>query len=174
MRTSTTVIIVLALLLTAAYITVAFGPEPERQAATTPEACYAAAVSAAEKTDPTNVPCDWKSVESLSPAAAFNGRYEAAGEDVPGRLVIMEHAEKPARLAFSTAGKSPRYICTAALEASRDGDALIARPDDVPGCELSVKSGTAPGVVAVSSSAACNSYCNMRGSLAGDFKLMPH
>lgn len=174
MRTSTTVMIVLALLLTAAYVSGVFGPEAERQAATTPEACYAAASAAAEKTNPTNVPCDWKSVESLSPGAALSGRYEAAGEGVTGRLVIMEHAEKPARLAFSTAGKSPHYICTAALEASRDGDALIARPDDVPRCELIVKSGTAPGVVTVSSSAACNTYCNMRGSLAGDFKLMPH
>lgn len=174
MRTSTTILIVAALLLAAAYVSGMLGPGEERQAATTPEACYAAAVEAAGKPNPTNVPCDWKSVEDLSPGAALNGRYEAASAGVTGRLVIMEQAEKPARLAFSTAGETPRYICTAALEARREADMLVARVADVKGCDVTVKSSPTPGVVTVTATEPCNTYCNMRGSLAGDFKLMPH
>src|SRR5512139_3214513 len=117
MRTSTTVVIVAVLLLLAAYLAGVFGPGEERRAAAMPADCYAATVEAAGKPNPTNVPCDWKAVEDASPGAALNGRYEAASAGISGRLVIMELAEKPARLAFSTAGESPRYICTAAFEA---------------------------------------------------------
>jgi hypothetical protein len=174
MKTLTTVLVVAALLLAAGYVAGVFGPASERQAATTPEACYAAAVEAAAKPNPTNVPCDWKAVEGLSPGAALNGRFEAASPGITGRLVIMESADKPARLALSTAGESPRYICTAALEAQRESDMLVARVSDVPGCTVTVKSGTTPGVVNVTATEPCNTYCNMRGSLSGDFKLMPH
>jgi hypothetical protein len=174
MRTTSTLLIVIALLLAAAYFSGVFSPDVARYAATSPEACYSAAVEAAAKTNPTNVPCDWKRVEELSPGAAFNGRYEAASQGVTGRLVMMEFADRPARLAFSTAGADPRYICTAALEAQREGDALVARPADVPDCEVRVARSTQPGLVTVSSTPACNAFCNMRGSLNGDFKLMPH
>ncbi len=174
MRTSTTVVILAVLLLAAAYIAGVFGPAGDRQAAMTPEACYAAAVEAAAKPNPTNVPCDWKAVEDASPGAALNGRFEAASAGVSGRLVIMELAEKPARLAFSTAGESPRFICTAAFEAVREADMLVARVADVPGCDVTVKSGMSPGIVTVTATEPCNTYCNMRGSLSGDFRLMPH
>ncbi|MGE5267929.1 MAG: hypothetical protein ACM3L9_11240 [Deltaproteobacteria bacterium] len=174
MRTSTTFLVVAALLAAAAYVSGVFGPAEHRQAATTPEACHAAAVEAARKPNPTNVPCDWKVVESLSPGGALNGRYEAVSEGQAGRLVIMEHADKPARLAFSTAGENPRYICTAALESRREADMLVARVSDVPGCDVTVKSGTQPGLVVVTATEACNVYCNMRGSLTGEFKLMAH
>ena len=86
----------------------------------------------------------------------------------------MEHPEQPARLAFSTAGENPRYICTGALEARREADMLVARVADVPGCDVTVKSGTGPGQVLVTATKACDAFCNMRGSLAGEFKLMPH
>lgn len=174
MRTSTTLLIVGVLLAAAAYISGVFGPAQLREAAATPEACHAAAVEAARKPNPTNVPCDWKAVESLSPGAALNGRYEAASEGQSGRLVIMEYADKPARLAFSTAGENPRYICTAALEARREADMLVARAAEVPGCDVTVKSGTRPGLVVVTATEPCNVYCNMRGSLAGEFQLMAH
>jgi hypothetical protein len=174
MRTSTTLLAVAALLTAAAYVSGVFEPGGQRQAAATPEACHAAAVEAARKPNPTNVPCDWKSVESLSPGGALNGRYEAASEGQAGRLVIMENADSPARLAVSTAGENPRYICTAALEARREADMLVARVADVPGCDVTVKSGTRPGLVMVTATQPCNVFCNMRGSLTGEFQLMPH
>lgn len=174
MRVSTTFLIVAVLLAAAAYVSGVFGPAVFRQAATTPEACHAAAVEAALKPNPTNVPCDWKAVESQSPGGALNGRYEAASEGQAGRLVIMEHPEKPARLAFSTAGENPRYICTAAFEAKREADMLVARVADVPGCDVTVRSGTRPGLVVVTATEPCNVFCNMRGSLAGEFQLMAH
>jgi hypothetical protein len=174
MRTSITVLVVLALLLLAAYVAGIFGPAENRLAATTPDACYAAAVEAATKPNPTNVPCDWKAVEAASPGGALNGRYEAATAGISGRLVVMEHAEKPARLAFSTAGESPRYICTAAVEAMRENDKLVARPTDITGCEIALASSGTPDVVTVTATPACNMLCNMRGSLSGDFRLMPH
>ncbi len=174
MRTVNTIVIVAVLLGLAAYVSGVFWTALDRQAATTPEACYAAAVEAAGKTNPTNVPCDWKAVEELSPGADLNGRYESASEGIEGRLVIMEQADKPARIAVSTAGKEPRYICTAALEATREADMLVARVADVTGCDVTVKSGTAPGVVTLRASEPCNTFCNMRGSMSGDFKLMPH
>jgi hypothetical protein len=174
MRTIATIFIVLGLLLAAAYVSGVFGPAEDRVAAATPEACYAAAVEAAAKPNPTNVPCDWKAVEAASPGAALNGRYEAATAGISGRLVVMEQAGKPARLAFSTAGESPRYICTAALEAIRENDKLVARPAEVTGCEITLVSSATPDVVTVTSTAACNALCNMRGSLSGDFRLMPH
>jgi hypothetical protein len=174
MRTTATVLVVLALLLLAAYVSGIFGPAEDRVAATTPEACYAATVEAALKPNPTNVPCDWKSVEAASPGAALNGRYEAATAGISGRLVVMEQAGKPARLAFSTAGESPRYICTAAIEATREDDKLVARPKDITGCEIALMSSATPDVVTVTSTEPCNALCNMRGSLSGDFRLMPH
>jgi hypothetical protein len=174
MRTLGTIVIVAVLLGLAAYVSGVFGPATDRIAATTPEACYAAAVEAATKSNPTNVPCDWKSVEALSPGAALNGRFESASEGIEGRLVIMEQADKPARIAVSTSGKNPRYICTAALEATREADMLVARVADVTGCDVTVKSGTTPGVVTLTASEPCNTFCNMRGSMSGDFKLMPH
>jgi hypothetical protein len=174
MRTSTTILIVAVLLGAAAYVSGVFDPAEMKQAATTPEACHAAAVEAAGKPNPTNVPCDWKAVESQSPGAALNGRYEAAGAGRSGRLVVMEHPEQPARLAFSTAGENPRYICTAALEARREADMLVARVADVPGCDVTVKSGAVPGQVLVTATRACDAFCNMRGSVAGEFELMPH
>lgn len=174
MRTLSTIVIVALLLGLAAYVAGVFGPATDRVAATTPEACYAAAVEAAGKPNPTNVPCDWKAVEELSPGAALNGRYETATEGIEGRLVIMELAEKPARIALSTSGKTPRYICTAALEATREADMLVARVASVVGCDVTVKSGTSPGVVSVTATEPCNTFCNMRGSMSGDFKLMPH
>ncbi len=173
MRTVATVVIVVGLLLLAAYISGFLGGG-DRQAATTPEACYAAAVEAAGKPNPTNVPCDWKAVEDLSPGAALNGRYEAATADIAGRLVIMEQAGQPARIAISTAGNNPRYICTAALAANREADMLVARVADVPGCDVTIKSGTEPGVVTLTATEPCNTYCNMRGSMTGSFRLMPH
>lgn len=174
MRTSTTVFIIGLLLLLAAYFAGVFGPGDERRAAVTPSDCYAAMVEAAAKPNPTNVPCDWKAVEDASPGAALNGRFEAVSTGITGRLVIMELADKPARLAFSTAGESPRYICTAAFEAQREADMLVVRLADVPGCDVTVKSGTIPGVVSVTAAEPCNTFCNMRGSLSGEFKLMPH
>lgn len=174
MRTSTTLVIVVGLLSAAAYISGVFKPARERIAATTVESCYAAAVAAATKPNPTNVACDWKAVEALSPGAALNGRFEAVGAGITGRLVIMEQADKPARLAFSTAGESPRYICTAAFEAQREADMLVARVGDVPGCDVTVTSGATPGVVSVTAAEPCNTFCNMRGSLSGDFRLMAH
>jgi hypothetical protein len=174
MRTSTTVAIVAVLLLSTAYLAGVFQPGEDRRAAVTPADCYAATVEAAGKPNPTNVPCDWKAVEQASPGAALNGRYEAASAGVSGRLVIMELADKPARLAFSTAGESPRYICTAAFEAAREADMLVARVANVPGCDVTVKSGSSPGVVSVTAAEPCNTFCNMRGSLSGEFKLMPH
>lgn len=174
MRTLTTILIVAGLLGLAAYVSGLFGPAVDRVAATTPEACYAATVAAADKTNPTNVPCDWKAVEDASPGAALNGRFAAATEGIEGRLVIMELAEKPARIALSTSGKTPRYICSAALEATREADMLVARVASVPGCDVTVKSGTSPGMVTVTATEPCNTFCNMRGSMSGDFKLMPH
>lgn len=174
MRTLNTIVIVAVLLGLAAYISGVFGPAEDRVAATTPEACYAAAVEAASKTNPTNVPCDWKAVEELSPGAALNGRFESASAGIEGRLVIMEQAGKPARIAVSTAGKEPRYVCTAALEATREADMLVARVADVTGCDVTVKSATTPGVVTLTASEPCKTFCNMRGSMSGDFKLMPH
>ena len=174
MRTTTTVVLVLALLLLAAYIGDIFGPARDRHVAATPAACHAAAVEAAGKPNPTNVPCDWKAVEIASSAAALNGRYAAASPGVSGRRGMMEAADKPARLAFSTAGESPRYICTVALEARRETDRLVARAPNVPGCELTVQRTPGTGLVTVIASEPCNTYCNMRGSLSGEFKLMPH
>lgn len=174
MRTSATVVVVAALLFAAAFVSGVFDRGEERVAATTPESCYAAAVDAAGKPNPTNVPCDWKAVEDLSPGAALNGRYEAASAGVSGRLVIMEHGDRPARISLSTAGESPRYICTAALEAKREADMLVARVADIPGCDVTVKSGTSPGLVTVTATDACAVLCNMRGNLTADFKLMPH
>lgn len=174
MRTATAVLIVLVLLMAAAYFADIFGPARDRHAAATPEACHAAAVAAATKPNPTNVPCDWKAVLIASPGAALNGRYDSATAGISGRLVVMEHATEPARIALSTAGESPRYICTAAFAAVGEGDELKARPAETPGCEVTVKSSATPGVVTVASTPACNAYCNMRGSLTGDFRLMPH
>lgn len=174
MRASTTIVIAGLVLVSAAYLAGVLGPAGDRQAAGTPETCYAAAVEAAAKPNPTNVPCDWKAFEDASPGAALNGRYEAASAGVSGRLVIMEWADQPARLAFSTAGESPRYICTAAFEARREADMLVARVADVPGCDVTVRSGTTPGVVSVTAAEPCNTFCNMRGSLSGEFRLMPH
>jgi hypothetical protein len=174
MRTATTVVLVLGLLLLAAYIGDIFGPARDRHVAATPAACHAAAVEAAAKPNPTNVPCDWRAVEIASPDMALNGRYAAASPGVSGRLVIIEDGDKPARLAFSTAGESPRYICTAALEARRETDRIVARATDVPGCELTVQRTLDTGLVTVIASEPCNTFCNMRGSLSGEFKLMPH
>ena len=174
MRTLTTIVIVAVLLGLAAYISGVFGPATDRIVATTPEACYAATADAAGKPNPTNVPCDWKAVEGLSPGAALSGRYESASAGIEGRLVIMEQVDKPARIAVSTSGKDPRYVCTAALEATREVDMLVARVSSVTGCDVTVKSGMTPGVVTLTSSEPCNSFCNMRGSMNGDFKLIPH
>jgi hypothetical protein len=51
---------------------------------------------------------------------------------------------------------------------------LVARVSGVTGCDVTVKSGTTPGVVTLTASEPCNTFCNMRGSMSGDFKLMPH
>jgi hypothetical protein len=174
MRTLTTIVIVAVLLGLAAYVSGVFGPAVDRIVATTPEACYAATVEAAGKPNPTNVPCDWKAVEEASPGAALNGRYESATEGIEGRLVIIEKASMPARIALSSSGKEPRYICTAAFEATREADMLVARVADVKGCDVTVKSGTTPGVVTLTATEPCNTFCNMRGSMSGDFKLVAH
>lgn len=149
-------------------------PHDDIVAAATPEACHAAAIAAAAKTNPTNVPCDWKKIDELSPGASLNGRYESATAGIQGRMVVMELADRPARLALSTAGESPRYICTAALEAARTGDALVAKPAEAAGCEVTVKSTSTPDVVSVTATDACAVLCNSRGNLGGDFKRMPH
>jgi hypothetical protein len=80
----------------------------------------------------------------------------------------------PARIALSSSGKEPRYICTAALEATREADMLVARVADVKGCDVTVMSGTTPGVVTLTATEPCNTFCNMRGSMSGDFKLVAH
>lgn len=172
MRTLTTSVAGLALLALVAYLLGLFGHGPAMPAAATPEDCYAATVAAAVKPNPTNVPCDWQKVRAASPGAAFNGRYESATAGLTGRLVVMESADRAARLALSTAGESPRYICTAALEATRRGDTLVARPADVTGCEIILTSAATPNVVRVVATEPCAAYCNMRGGPGGDFKLV--
>jgi hypothetical protein len=139
--------------------------------AQTAEDCHQAMVVAGAAGDPTDVACDWKKILAASPGAALNGRYDAASTGVSGRMVVMEAAGKPARIAISTASQSSEHTCTAALAAERSGDTLVATPAEAPGCEVRVASSQTPNVVTVTATEACSYFCGMRLGLSGDYKL---
>jgi hypothetical protein len=133
------------------------------------DACRAAFQVAEGAPDGTRYRCNWRALVRGAAGASLSGRYAIKQRGLTGSMTIIDGGG-PAQVAISTVDKASTHTCTLTATATRGADdALIATSPTDAECTIRMVS-TTRNIVSVTPSN-CQSFCGVRGSFAGNWRL---
>ena len=135
------------------------------------EACQQAASSS---DDPTGFKCDWKTVLKGAPGSSLSGQYTYREKGFSGEMTILDPVDEPAQIGIFTVAKNQNgSTCSGGFGASRgENDDLVATMDDPENCEIHIVSVPGPAILKVTASEACNAFCGVSATFAGEWQLI--